>query len=118
MNPEPKGEKQYRSPIIPRVLINCLIENLSKDPEVLPAKSFLKLEIETKLSFRMVAMIVIKTLKQRKCILYSDRQTIKQSEKYKNQMKEYEMKMLKLAPQIEGRSRLINDEVRLIIYNY
>lgn len=39
---------------------------------------------------------------------------IKKSDKYIEKMKECERKILKLAPQIEGRSRKIDDEVKEI----
>lgn len=108
----------YKSSIIPRVLISCLIQNLSKDPEVLPAKTLLlSNETRPKLSFRLAAFIVMKTLKKRDVLLHKDKQQIRQSVKYKQKVKEYEEKILKMAPQIEGRSRLINDEVSFNAYS-
>lgn len=105
---------RYTSPIIPRFLINCLITNLSRDPDVLPAKNLLaESERRPKLSFRMAAFIVMKTLKKRDVILYKDKQQIKSSEKYKQKIREYEERILRMAPQIEGRSKLIDDDVRI-----
>lgn len=105
-------KNRYKSSIIPRFLISCLIQSLSKDPEVLPPKTLLPAnENKPKLSFRMAALIVMKTLRRRDVILYKDKQQIKQSDKYKQKIREYEEKILKMAPQIEGRSKLIDEEV-------
>lgn len=105
-------ENRYTSAIIPRFLLNCLITNLSRDPEVLPPKAILpENERRPKLSFRMAAFIVMKTLKKRDVILHKDKQQIKSSDKYKQKIKEYEEKILRMAPEVEGRSLLIDDEV-------
>jgi hypothetical protein len=106
----------YKSSLVPKVLINCLINSLSKDPTVLPPvkNQINKLDHKTKLTFKMAAFIVMKTMKQRKVILYKDKMVIKKSDKYREKMKECEKKILKLAPQIEGRSRKIDDEVKEI----
>lgn len=60
----------------------------------------------------MAAFIVMKTMKQRQIILYKDKMLIKKSDKYREKMKECEKKILQLAPQIEGRSKKIDDEVK------
>lgn len=108
-----KEDSVKGSPLIPRVLISCIVKDLSKDPEVLPKKQTPTEQSKKRMSFRFVAQIVLETLKQRKVLLSKEKRIIRQSQKFKTRMQELEQKSLKLAPEVEGRSRLIDDQVTL-----
>lgn len=103
-----KNEK-YRSQIIPKVIISSLMDKLSKDPEVLPDKNLI-MPLRTRLTFRLTAMIVLQTLKQRKILLHKEKQIIKQSVKFQSSIQEYERKSLDLAPKVENRSVKIENQ--------
>ncbi len=75
------------------------------------------------LSFQNAAMIIFRALRSRniakKTILfYSDRKQVKESELYKKKMKELEEKALKLSPEVEGRSVLIENQMVYISIYY
>lgn len=107
-------DEPHRAQIVPKVVISSLIDKLSRDPEIISSKMHLKPHTKAKLSFRLVAIIVLETLKRRKVLLYKDRKIIKKSIKFQNKMHEYEKKSLELAPEVEGRSLCINNEEVII----
>lgn len=110
-----------RQSIVPLITVNRLINNLSKDPEILknktnesPKKS------PTKMNFHNAVNVVSKILHLYKSASLSrkDRITIKESEQYKQKMKEYEEKSMKLEPMVENRIVCIkNEEVLIFIKN-
>jgi hypothetical protein len=57
------------------------------------------------------SLIITKTLKhKRKILLYKEKKIIKESSKFRSRINEYELKSLKLAPQVEGRSITITED--------
>lgn len=70
--------------------------------------------VKKNMSFDSASMIITKALKsgrvaRRTILLYKDRKQIRESNQYKQKLKELESKPLKLAPQCEQRSILIKD---------
>ena len=66
------------------------------------------------ISFRTAAKIICKTLNHRTILLTGDKKIIKESRLFKQRRQEYIAKSLKLSPEVEGRSVLIqNEEVYL-----
>jgi hypothetical protein len=105
-----------RSSLVPRVIIDSIVNKLSKDPDVLPTnESRLKLQNKNRHSFRVVVLLIINTLKHRQVLLRADKKIIKSHQKFKEQMSKYEQKCLKLAPEIEGRSIIIKDDIVILI---
>ena len=76
--------------IVPKIKVDRLISQLSMDSGVLnPFGSLSNLRRNKGISFRTVAMVVVKTLKHRKkCLLKHERDIIKQNIKFKNFIKE------------------------------
>lgn len=110
---EDEEEKSKKTPsIVPLVIINAVINKLSKDPEVMKQQENARPGSQKKITFRTAVLMVISLSHQRKVLLYKDKKIIRQSLKYKNFIKNLEMKSLKLEPKIEGRSiRIENPEV-------
>ena len=98
-------QQKFRSSIVPRILVNSLIEDLSQNPNVFKPESALKL------NFRSTASLVTKMLSQKKKILTrKNRMVIRESKEFKEKMAEYEKKSMMLAPTIEGRIIAIQNE--------
>ena len=98
--------------LVPRVIMESIMKKLANDPEVRPLGGGTK-ELalrDNKLTFKVVALIIVNTLKSRNVLLKSDKKMIKGHQKFKEQMAEYEKNRLKLAPEVEGRSILIQNE--------
>lgn len=109
-----------RQSIVPLITVNRLINNLSQDPEVLKKKTDSPNKSPTKMNFHSAVNIVSKILHLYRTASLSrkDRITIKESEQYKQKMKEYEEKSMKLEPIVENRIVCIkNEEVNLIFVN-
>ena len=102
----------HRCCIVPRVISNTLIKELSHDQEVLAPFESQRLD-SPKLSFRTASILILKLMKRRKkVLLQADKQIIKRSIKYRKKMRDLEEKYLKLAPEIEGRSvKIENSDV-------
>ena len=93
--------------IVPRYLENNLIRRLALDPTVL------KQNFGNKITFKTAVKTIMIMLKLQKTVITKRyRMQIRNSDKYKNQMAEYEEKSKSLAPKIEGRIiRIENEEV-------
>ena len=90
-----------------------MITNLASD--VLNPKK----ELKKSLSFDSASFVISRALRSRSIarrtiLLYKERKLIKESEQYKQKMKELESKPLKLAPQVEGRSILIKNQIVMV----
>ena len=97
--------------IVPRYVENNLIQRLALDPTVF------KQNFGNKLSFKMAVKTVMIMLKLQKTVITKRyRMQIRDSDKYKNQMSEYEEKSKSLAPKLEG--RIIKIESEEVIYTY
>jgi hypothetical protein len=104
---------KFRSSIVPLCIVNRLINRLSHDPDVLPpAESIEKPDkIEPKLNFYNAAFLITRVLQaKQRSLSRRERLIIKQSEKYKQKIKEFEEKSMQLAPQLENRIVIIRDE--------
>ena len=104
---------KFRNSIVPLCTVNRLINKLSYDPEVLPqAESMEKPDkIVSKLNFYNASFLITRVLQAKQKILSRrERLIIKQSEKYKQKIKEFEEKSMQLAPQLENRIVVIRDE--------
>lgn len=114
------SHSSHAANLVPRVIIDSIVKKLAADPEVHSNNVSALMQKEktgNKLTFKMAALVVIKTLHMRKVLLSSDRRAIKSHEKFKEQMRKYEEKCLRLAPQVEGRSLKITDDsvIRLFL---
>lgn len=97
--------QKYRSSIIPLKLVNRLIFELSEDPSILPIEEETPpSETANKMNFFNTALLVTKMLSHKQKVLSrKQRMIIKQSNKYKLKIEEYEEKAMRLAPEVEGR---------------
>jgi hypothetical protein len=110
---------RFRPSLVPLVVRDKLINELSEDPSVLNEKQKAEMSKQNshehlrKLNFHKAANFIMRILSHRNRVLSKKhRQIIIQSEKYRVAMKDLEEKSLKLAPQVEGRIILIqNHEV-------
>lgn len=106
--------QKFRSSLVPLVVVNRLINNLSEDPNILPEdlKSTESPAVNhQKLNFANAAYLISRVLSHKQKILSrKQRMHIKQSEKYKEKMNEYEERSLMLAPQVENRIICIRDQ--------
>jgi len=101
---------KFRSSIVPLCIVNRLINKLSNDPDVLPVEASLEKK-EHKINFYNSAFLVTRVLSHKqRSLSRRERLIIKQSEKYKQKMKEFEEKSMQLAPQLENRIVVIKDD--------
>lgn len=108
--------QKFRSSIVPLTIVNRLINKLSEDPSVMhgvspsnsPPNSSNNLQ---KFNFHNAAFLITRVLSHRQKILSrKQRLQIKQCDKYKQKMGEYEDKSMKLEPKIENRIVCIRDQ--------
>ncbi|CAF0939692.1 unnamed protein product [Brachionus calyciflorus] len=101
---------KFRSSIVPLVIVNRLMHKISQDPSVQLEDSQSPSDTP-RINFYNAALIVTKVLSHRQKILSrKQRSQIKQTEKYKKKMAEYEERSMKLAPKVEGRIICIKDQ--------
>ena len=97
---------KFRCSIVPLVVVNRLISQLSDDPTILPERESQSSSAANlqKLNLFSAAFLITKVLSQKKKLLTRmERMKIKQCDKYKSKMKEYEEESMKLAPKVENR---------------
>jgi hypothetical protein len=119
---ENRSLEKFRCSIVPLVLVNRLINTLSDDPSILPVRENdspvnSSANLQT-MNFPSAALIITKLLSQKHKAALSrkDRIKIKQSDKYKKKIKEYEEESMKLEPRVEGRIVLIRDQQVIFIF--
>lgn len=105
---------KFRSSIVPLFIVNRLINSLSEDPTILnnsdEDSNHTNHTSSPKMNFPNAALLISRMLSHKNKVLTKmQRIRIKQSDHYKQKMKEYEEKAMKLAPTIENRIICIRD---------
>ncbi len=106
---------RFRSSIVPLVIIDSVLNKLSDDIQDAESNSACNTE---KLSFSStVSLINNLKLFKKKTLSKKQRKTIKQSEKFKQIIGEYENDAIKLEPKVDNRIIcILNQEVKIILY--
>lgn len=90
--------------LVPLCITNKIVQELSMEPDVI-YHTFKK--DKHKITFRMIACVILKTIKLRSLALSkNEKKLIKSSQKFKYCLSEYHRKALELKPMIEGRIRI------------
>jgi 5'-nucleotidase len=103
-----KTFEKFRSSLVPLVVVDKLVTKLSEDPSVLSdtdgeERTGPSLWLQ-KLNFHSTAFLLTKVLShKKKTLTRMERVKIKQCDKYRNAINEYEEKAVQLAPKVEGR---------------
>lgn len=110
--------QKFRSSIVPLFLVNRLINKLSEDPNILKEEDNdeshgqqQQQQQQQKMNFSDAAMIISRVLSHKnKALSKIQRNKIKQSDSYKQKMREFEENAMQLAPKCENRIVVIRDQ--------